>query len=126
MVASWRGARAPSCFSECYDPVKQRLDPIKYYLFRRKQRDELDNDDWLKIIASCHATAREEHILAEKASTRTGQKRKFESPEERIFRDPRDGSIKRFGPKETEWYRMYVTSPNVDSLKFFSKFRRRF
>ena len=132
MVAPWRGRRASSCLYECFGANEQRLDPQKYYLYRRAQREELDKNDWLKIIAACDSIAQSEHVAAQNVNRRkpstVGTKRKFqrEHPEPRIFRDPVDGEIKAYGPEHTEWYRIYVEDPNLENLKFRSKFRRRF
>mmetsp|Transcript_42182 Transcript_42182/g.89729 ORF Transcript_42182/g.89729 Transcript_42182/m.89729 type:complete len:227 (+) Transcript_42182:266-946(+) len=127
MVAPWRGRAAPSCFYECYDADKQRLDPNKYYLYRRAQAEQLEKEDYLKIIAACEALAKEEEKHTKPPPKRvSGRKRKSDPPTERIYRDPADGSIKKFGPHDTEWYWMYVESPDVDNLKFRRKFCRRF
>ncbi|KAL9184048.1 hypothetical protein ACHAXT_002134 [Thalassiosira profunda] len=127
MVAPWRGRRAPSCLYECYDADAQCLDPTKYYLYRRARARDLEEDDWFKIIAACEHIAKEEQREHPKPPKRTGgTKRKFDPPAERIYRDPVDGSIKQFGPHDTEWYRNYVESPDLDCLKFRKKFRRRF
>ena len=95
MPAPWYGLRAPSSFSECYDDTNCRLDPDKYYLYRRAQAEELDNDDWLKLVAACGAYAQEE--LDDKANLPSkkvsGAKRKYTPPENRSYRDPADGSI---------------------------------
>ncbi|KAL7545812.1 hypothetical protein ACHAWF_016511 [Thalassiosira exigua] len=128
MPAPWYGLRAPSSFSECYDDTNCRLDPDKYYLYRRAQAEELDNDDWLKLVAACGAYAQEElddkaYLPSKKVS---GAKRKYTPPENRIYRDPADGSICKFGPRDTEWYRLYVDCPQLENTKFRSKFRRRF
>ena len=127
MVAPWRGGGAPSCFYECYDADKQCLDPTKYFLYRRAQKERLEKEDWFKIIAACEALAKEEDKHPKPPRKRaSGRKRKFDPPSERIYRDPTDGSIKKFGPSDTEWYRMYVENPDPDNLKFRKKFCRRF
>ena len=131
MVAPWRGQRAPSCFYECYDADKQCLDPKKYFLYRRARAEELEQRDWFKIIASCEFLAKQEQDLADKQQQKKpqckrGKKRKFQPPEERIFRDPADDNIRSYGPRDTEWYRQYVLYPDVDNLKFRRKFQRRF
>lgn len=130
MVATMFGHRVPSCFLECYDQRKERLDPIKFYLYRRAQRNELERNDYLKIIAACEMDARDEEKEQAKSSGKkkkvAGAKRKYETSSRRIYRDPTDGSIKEFGPRDTEWFRMYVADPDNDSAKFRKKFRRRF
>jgi len=123
------GRRVPTCFYECYDENKERLDPIKFYLYRRAQQEEIERQDWIKIVAALEDDARdevEETRASANRSRASGRKRKYDPPEERIYRDPADGSIKKFGPCETEWYRMYVESPNIECMKFRKKFRRRF
>ena len=122
----------PPCFYECLDANKQRLDPRKFYLYRCAQREDLNKHDWLKIIAACDDISRLEHALVHSGKLGTkknvGVKQKFECkcPEPRIFRNLVDDEIKTYGPEHTEWYRLYVEDPNLDNVKFRSKFRRRF
>ena len=75
--------------------------------------------------------AKQEQDLADKQQQKKppckrGKKRKFQPPEERIFRDPADDNSRSYGPRDTEWYRQYVLYPDVDNLKFCRKFWRCF
>ena len=50
--------RVPSCLSECFrDGDATCMDPLKYYQYRRKQRDDMQRLDFLKIIAMCEYAA---------------------------------------------------------------------
>ena len=91
----------------------------------------MDRTDWLKIITACEMDAKDEQDEWEKMpkpkmANVSGKKRKYTRQEQRIYRDPADGSIKQYGPYDTEWYRQYVEDLQVDNLKFRKKFRRHF
>jgi hypothetical protein len=76
----------------------------------------------LKLIAALEMIANEEEAEGSVKPKRLGgRKRKYDPPEQRIYRDPADGTIKPLGPRETEWYRMYVENPQVDNKKFLSQ-----
>ncbi|KAL7544771.1 hypothetical protein ACHAWF_008136 [Thalassiosira exigua] len=127
MSVPW-GQGALSSIYECYDEDRQRLDLAKFYRYRRAQREELENDDWIKIIAVCGAIASEEKDASESLPSEriSGAKRKYTPPQRRIYRDPADDLIRAFGPLDTEWYRNYVDCLHTENTKFRSKFRRHF
>ncbi|KAL7524074.1 hypothetical protein ACHAWF_000807, partial [Thalassiosira exigua] len=121
--------RAPSCLFECYDDDAARMDPYLFYLYKRKQKSVLVQDDYLKMVAMCEIIANEECKEHEKQSHQFKQKRKRENSEPhetRWYKDPIDGSLRQFGPWDTDWYRRYIESPAHHSKRFHRLFRRRF
>lgn len=126
MVRS-RCHRNPTCLLECYDDSKERMDPYLFFQYRRSQRMALSKLDHMKMVAMCYELAKEEAAQQAKAGGNTRKQRgEYETAEQRFFRDPVDGTIRRLGPRETAWYQNYVSDPHTESAKFRKKFRRRF
>lgn len=115
----------PTSIFQCFSSTDERiLDPIKYFLFKRSQREELERNDLLTIIAACEAEADAESALQK--ANKSAAPRKRQCREDRLTRDRTTGELREFVYTDTWWYRNYVQSPNLNSKRFAKKFRRRF
>ena len=120
MVAPW-GQRAPSCFAECCDPDAGCLDPTKHCQCRRAQKQHIQKNDWLKIIAALDLLVKEEAAASRDAALPpehlSGSKRKkTRQPKEvRTCSDPVDGSVREFIQLEHFGERALAGDEQVDA-----------
>ena len=119
------GGSAPSSIFQCYrDGDQTRLDPYRYYHFKRSLGEENQQRTLQTIIATCCVLADEEGL--EQLDDETGKPRRRPANREPRWKLDGLGQKVPYGPKDTMWYQDYVLHPQVNSMKFRKKFRRRF
>jgi hypothetical protein len=111
----------PRTFLACFDE-DGNFDEELYWLYRRRNRQH-DLDELDCILDDCIYLAETEM----REETECGKPRSRRAMKSRYMRTRNDaGDIVPLLPKDTVWYRLYVTTPDLDNPKFHQKFRRRF
>ena len=116
----------PNSRMGCWDPESGTIDPYKAYLRRKKENEaELEEDELLELIIASEFLAAEEQMESDKEKQERPYQKRAPARQTAVYRD-QDGEIRALGPKQTEWYRLYVEEPNLENMQFRRKFRRRF
>ena len=94
----------------------------KVLMLRRRQQEEEDEDDDALLLLASNTDNGNGLVKNKLASLK--QRTCFQKNLNLCRCE--DGSLKTIGPRQSNWYVMYIKSPALDDPKFNKKFRRRF
>lgn len=104
---------APTSLFQCFDSDDEsRIDVLKYMAYKRSIQHELDEEDYLVIIAACEAEAAAEAQLQSVLNdpNTTAAPRKRQCRENRVIRERTTGEMRQMTYTDTPWYKNYVNS----------------
>lgn len=116
----------PTSLYQCFDKDDGNIDVLKFIRYKRSIQRELEENDYLVIIAALEAEAAAESKAVDANGVEDNRRASKRPRHHSVQRDAVTGQMRQMAYTDTAWYQNYVQSPNLSSKKFHKKFRRRF